>query len=608
MENIKPNRYPGINFFTKKDSNIFCGRKEDTEKFYTQVMLSKTLVLHADSGAGKSSMIQAGFLPMLEENQKKLTENQSQFFPITIRFDFLKKPTLDQNYTASSNPHNSLIDGIISRIKIEIPALLQNEIPYEKKGHNETLWIVAKKMAKQNMKLLLILDQFEELQNYDNQTATWFKKGIAELLSTDIPKAIYDNMKEMTASLISDENIDAQKREEFNQNMQFLEKPLDAKIIFVVREDRLGIVSSLSDYLPDILKNDFMLKSLTPNNASIAFTQPAMANGDFATPKFIFESDDLVLGLVNEIADQQTKLVDPIQVQIVATTIEKNILKKFEESDFDTSKEYVVTQEDIPPMVDIIKVFYEKCWGTIKEKQIVSDAEFEVVKNRIISVLVVNERRDLVNLGWLITRETRETDEQIVKELLQTGLIREVPFGPNNKFYQLCHDRFIKPVSEDLLKIEEKKATEDLEQKLKDQKDRADKFKVLNVKIKWWNRVAFSAAFICLLLVLVAYNYWDTANKERIRAKQAEEEAVKQEQKATNETIKSNKALISLANMYIGICDETIENGKSSTDLYAAKFYLDKAKEILKDNKNELLYQKIETKIDSLNNIIEKQN
>lgn len=607
MENLKPNRYPGINFFTKKDANIFCGRKEDTEKFYTQVILSKTLVLHADSGAGKSSLIQAGFLPLLEQNQAKLPEVQAKFFPVTIRFDFLKKPSSDQSIQPSSNASNSLIDGIISRIKIEIPSVFDDEIPYEKKNQNQTLWIVAKKMAKQNMKLLLILDQFEELQNFDVETTTRFKKEIAELLSSDIPKAIYDNMKQQTADLLSETDIDPQKREEFNQNMQFLEKPLDAKIIFVVREDRLGIASSLSDYLPDILKNDYMLKLLTPNNASIALTQPATADGDFSTPKFTFESEDLVTGLVNEIADPFTKLIDPIQVQIVATTIEKNILKKFEEANYDLNKQYVVTQQDIPPIVDIIKVFYEKCWSAIKEKQIVSEAEFEIVKNRIISVLVVNDRRDLVNLGWLITPETRTTDEQIIKELLKSGLIREVPFGPNNKFYQLCHDRFIKPVSDDLLKIEEKKINEELELKLKEQKERADKFKVLNVKIKWWNRVAFTATFVCLVLLVVAYNFWDTANNERIKANIAQVQAVEQKQKAINEKIKSDQALGALANFYTGVCDETIQNAKTETDLFAAKFYLDKAKEILKDNKDEALYQKIEIKIDSLNKIIEKQ-
>src|SRR6187402_2555958 len=147
MENKSNYRYPGVNYFTRKDKDIFCGREEDVHNFYTQVMLSKTLVLHAESGAGKSSLIQAGFLPLLEEKQNESPKqeiNQYQYFPITIRLDFLKK--IKENKHLSINEH-LLINGTISKIEASFPDLNEIELPYLEKIKTDSLWCIAKKLA-----------------------------------------------------------------------------------------------------------------------------------------------------------------------------------------------------------------------------------------------------------------------------------------------------------------------------------------------------------------------------------------------------------------------------------------------------------------------------
>ena len=69
MDNQKRYRYPGVNSFTIKDSDVFCGRANDSQKLYMQVMLSKTVVLHAESGTGKSSLVNAGLLPIFKDTK-----------------------------------------------------------------------------------------------------------------------------------------------------------------------------------------------------------------------------------------------------------------------------------------------------------------------------------------------------------------------------------------------------------------------------------------------------------------------------------------------------------------------------------------------------------
>lgn len=481
------NRYPGVNFFTKNDKAIFCGRKEDAAKFFTQVMLSKTLVLHAESGIGKSSLIQAGFIPLLDEYQQIFDKTgQSKYIPIIMRFDFLKKNIL-QNDSNLKSEYEILIEGTINKIIESVPDLKEIKLPYIK-DNAEKLWHIAKKLSKKKLKLILIFDQFEELQNYDDKTIKYFKKELSELLSTEIPKSIYDEIIEKTSTIISDEKIDDKIKEEFNSNIHFLEATLDAKAVFVIRADKLGTMSKLSDYFPDILKNEFFLDSLSIANAKIALIEPANAIGEFNSPNFTFKSEKLVDDLVAEISDNQTDRVDPIQIQIVATTIEKNIIKK-QLADVANkipveSRKYIVMDEDIPPIGDIIREFYDKCWESIKEKKILNDIDFESKKNKILSVLVVNDRRDLVNSGWLIEEQTKETDELIVTELLNSGLIRLVPFSNNNKFYQLCHDRFIKPVADDFLKYEDNRKTIELKLKLKQEEERSEELNALNKNLK----------------------------------------------------------------------------------------------------------------------------
>ena len=59
-------RYPGIRAFEYTDKNLFFGRKEDVKKLYTRVKAQSLVVLFAKSGIGKSSLLNAGLLPLLD--------------------------------------------------------------------------------------------------------------------------------------------------------------------------------------------------------------------------------------------------------------------------------------------------------------------------------------------------------------------------------------------------------------------------------------------------------------------------------------------------------------------------------------------------------------
>jgi hypothetical protein len=57
--------YPGIESFHYLDSPIFFARQEESERLYRLVTIYRGVLLYGQQGAGKSSLVNAGFLPLV---------------------------------------------------------------------------------------------------------------------------------------------------------------------------------------------------------------------------------------------------------------------------------------------------------------------------------------------------------------------------------------------------------------------------------------------------------------------------------------------------------------------------------------------------------------
>ncbi|MEO6522888.1 MAG: hypothetical protein ABIN91_14500 [Mucilaginibacter sp.] len=512
MHTEKKYRYPGLNFYREEDKDIFFGRNEDSQRLYTQVILNQTLVLHAESGTGKSSVIQAGLLPLLKANQP-------DYLALTVRFD---EPTAGL----------VLIDDMIRKVKDSLPPLTGIELPYINTS-NDKLWVLAKKLSKTNKKLLIIFDQFEQLQGFDQKQIAGFKAALAELLSADIPAKLHKQILANTALIVEKEDLTEEEKNEFNANSDFLKEPLNVKLIFVVREDKLGTMSLLSDVIPDILKNDIVLKHLNKESAKEAVLKPSQADGDFASPKFEFESIDIVERKLAEIADSDTELIDPIQLQIVFSNIEKGIIASGVKRKA-ASGTIVVSERQIPPIGDIINDFYNNTWqqvkDTIAEKHIpLSDAEFDQHRLYIITELVVEDSRDLVLAKKLSDSDDPNSIFKITTSvLLSTGFIREI-VGHDN-FYQLCHDRFIAPVNADVARMAA------VEQVLRDtEKIAEERTKTSKKRKQIFGWISLSILLIIGILFIIV----TTAEKKE--AEWQRQEAIKQRSIADGLTAKATQ-------------------------------------------------------------------
>jgi WD40 repeat protein len=336
------------------------------------------------------------------------------------------------------------------------------------------LWEISKKLEFEGEKLLLIFDQFENLQGFSTKQINLFKKEIFDLLNSKIPHNIYNSIEKKISSFYEtsdreEENI------EINQAYLLLSQPSIAKVLFIIREDKLGIMSLLSDYFPDILKNDIIIKPLSQNAAIEALVEPARADGDFLSPKFEFDNKEICIDLVKKIADDETGLVDPIQLQIVAKNIENLIIKE--------KNKTLIYQKDIPEISDIINKYYNDCWEYAEKKLRYNHSKMLEVRKKIISELIINNRRSLADFGNL---EAKSLLSKTINILVSEGLIRVIKYDKNTTLYQLCHDRLIEPINTDILRFEEieKVMLKSIEDKRKIEEERKKQEKEFEERIK----------------------------------------------------------------------------------------------------------------------------
>ena len=59
-------RYPGIRAFEEDEQFLFFGRNDEIRRLHAQVTANTLVVVFAKSGIGKSSLLSAGLLPLLD--------------------------------------------------------------------------------------------------------------------------------------------------------------------------------------------------------------------------------------------------------------------------------------------------------------------------------------------------------------------------------------------------------------------------------------------------------------------------------------------------------------------------------------------------------------
>ena len=172
-------RYPGVQPFSKEQKAQFFGRDDDRERLLDLIFLERLTVLFGKSGYGKSSLLNAGILPRLEEETAK---TRRRYVPVTVRFNLW------------TGQQDTLLDKFIFHVSNALEPLRKHKIMRVIKGVPDTLWSQLKfadvgagageglTSADLPVTFILIFDQFEEFFSYPQVQQQDFKRQLAELL------------------------------------------------------------------------------------------------------------------------------------------------------------------------------------------------------------------------------------------------------------------------------------------------------------------------------------------------------------------------------------------------------------------------------------------
>jgi hypothetical protein len=418
---MRQNRYPGVKPFERSEENIFFGRDEDIQSLYELILLEKLVVLFGKSGYGKSSLLNAGILPLFEDGDK---ENAESFRPITIRFG---------NYVEGQNDRPPL-DVVRQRVE-ETLDVDSDQTYLDDIVEDKTLWFHFKKRQSENQhSFLLVFDQFEELFSYPPAQVQAFKRQLAGLLYTAIPQSVRD-----AADDLADDDYDR------------LVEPLNIKTVFAIRSDRLSDLDQLKDSLPAILRKRYELKPLQPGQAREAVVNPASLKDDksidrlFFTPPFSYTPEALST-ILEALSAGEHSGIESFQLQIICQYIER-LVRDGEIRPKSDEELLQVSAEQLPDLTNIYEEYYKRQIALLDDSR-QKPAQLVVEEGLLLGSPETGDARRLsVDGGALVDRYRNQgVDQGLLDTLVDAFLLRREPNTTGGFNYEISHDTLLDPV------------------------------------------------------------------------------------------------------------------------------------------------------------------
>ncbi|MEM6346910.1 MAG: hypothetical protein AAF927_23680 [Bacteroidota bacterium] len=416
----KITRYPGIAPFSRAYKDVFFGRSKDVEALYKSLNVNDFVVLHGKSGMGKSSLLNAGLIPIIEK--------RNQFFILFIRF-------------GSYNPHYPENLNAIFREKIRAALAAEttflDEIVDSSTQTSPTLWQYVKQLQweKQAEKgILIILDQFEEIFTYPSEQVEEFREAYSEIIFNRMPEGFRTRLYEKVEA--NPELLD-----QHQQKLAFLDYPPTLKFLMGIRSDRLSFLDRLSPSIPNILKNTYEVKPLRLQQAREAIVKPAGYAGDgFLSPIFAYDPDFLEI-ILSYLSRDYSREIEPFLLQIICQHIESWVIGQ-------KANGLVVKQADIGELDTVARSYYI---SVIQGQDLETEAKrFDPHEEILARYLIENQLIDSINhnrisLDKSIVEQQGFPDDMLSK-LVNARIIRQEPNTVSGLSYELSHDTLLDPV------------------------------------------------------------------------------------------------------------------------------------------------------------------
>ena len=523
MNTEKQYRYPGTRPFIDKESNLFFGRKNDINRLHQMVRLEQLLVLFGKSGFGKSSLLNAGLLPLLKDEG-------NDYYPIAVRVGIG-----DEQNTPSMLLMNGL-NGQYDKSNALLARVFGKDCEKSSDYSSEDgFWLNCKNVQLQNPDkiILLVFDQFEEIfqEKFREEDISLFARILASFLYGKMPQplqnTIYKQLKENRNAFTAEE-------------IEVLFSKVNVQIIISIRSDKMSLLNRLKPYIPHILLKTYELKALDIDQAQLALLEPARAEGDFKSTQFSF-SDEAKNKILGYLSANSEKSIEAFQLQLICQYCENLIINS-------NNEKTTIIVSDLGDLGELSTIFNRHYENLISQ---IPDMWQLDVRLLVEEKLIVNNTR--VPLPDIVITSGHENLIEILQNLVNSRLLRCEPNTTGGFSYELSHDTLVEPVLESAKKRWEKKEKEKLENDLrfireKTEKEKADLEKenkrqaeMLDVKEKAAKRQKLLIGVVSLI-ALLAIGFAFFGFYQMDKAKTSEKNVIKLNVVAENEKNKALKA------------------------------------------------------------------
>jgi len=383
------NPYVGPRPFRRGE--LFYGRERDVADLVNTLVSARTVLFHSPSGAGKTSLIQAGVIPAFEKRRFQIcARRRADSAPLRVNEPVPKGLRVDNRYAFS------VITAMLGSLRSPIK-LLSCTI-------SEALDLLAKQPdAKERQ--LIVIDQFEELLTLD---------------PTD---------------------QDGQ-RAFFQQLGEALDKP-NRWALLAMREDYMGGLDSYVGHIPGQLRSTYRLDFLESGGALTAIQTPADVRG-------VTFRDDAASLLVEDLSRisveapetgvvlQKGRYVEPVLLQVVC----KELWQKL--SDQYGPNFRIVAADDVQgfgPLDAALAQYYRHGVHTAVGDNLAAERE---VRDWIDRKLITQQQFR----GQSRIKPDVSDKDQVLRSLQDRYLIR-AELHTSGTWWELSHDRLIAPIISD---------------------------------------------------------------------------------------------------------------------------------------------------------------
>jgi uncharacterized delta-60 repeat protein len=402
MNDEQKNPYVGPRTFLKEEGHLFFGRDREARDLLSLVASEQLVLFYAQSGAGKSSLINTRLISGLEGKKY-------QVFQVG-RVSGDQPPGLEVQNIYVFNLMRSLVQ---QRINPDILARLSLSEFLGKLNANENGYFYDETLAetRENTRRALIIDQFEEL--FSTYSELWEKR-----------------------------------QDFFLQLAQAMENDPYLWVILVMREDYIAVLDPYAHLLPSGLRARYYMQRLGAKAAVTAIEGPAAKRArpyaEGVAKKLVEDLSGIRVRKSDDTLQTQAgQYVEPVQLQVVCSSL-------WERLPADCIQ---ITQEHLDKYVKNVN----QALGNYYEERVRAIAQGLEAEKRGVKERDIREwfGRKLITADGIRNMVAQEAggksgglDDTLIQDFVKRGdLVREEKRG-GATFYEITHDRMVQPIIE----------------------------------------------------------------------------------------------------------------------------------------------------------------